>query len=612
MSFNKIPLIGNQHSDETRNIINLMVQVINNRGLEILSDSAFLNWLDKNNFKPKDAVDTFNDLPSNPEVNELRGVLDENAIYLYNGSKWVHQSNINFDGLEPLKDDVESRATKRVSFANATHNLQITNYLGNVQNTHPKVLYFAEKWNGWNYWMAYTPYPFSDTQTENPSIATSQDGLNWGVPEGLTNPLELAPEGGYHSDTHLVMVGNRMEIWWRSFFSSQNNREIFYRRTSTNGVSWTEKEVMLDSAVYGKGMLSPSILYEDGKYKLWGCGIDAGEIYYNESIDGKTWDISKERTLDIPNKNLRPWHLDLIKTDKGYEFVIQGFMRPSGALSNTSLWYIQSDDNINFTEPIEILKPSKTIGAFDDRSIYRSSPVKVGNEYVLYYAATSTEGRFAISFAKGDNLTELQGYKRTSGLERNAYVFDNEKGVRLPRTIIRSTGHGDYGTHLTASPDKRNVAKIYGTLRPHLTGGLELGIIYLDDANDIGGQNLPAVEGAVRRVSNRLQMHDGESWNVIGAVRKTIILNGGTTHEYLDIQDVGTILLRGTGDVVINGFSGGAIGSETRIVFDSPNVRGVINNANQHAKPGATELILDRDNVSCVVMRMLPARTRAF
>ena len=51
MSFNEIPLIGNDHSDETRNIINLMVQVINNRGIEILSDSAFLNWLHENGVK---------------------------------------------------------------------------------------------------------------------------------------------------------------------------------------------------------------------------------------------------------------------------------------------------------------------------------------------------------------------------------------------------------------------------------------------------------------------------------------------------------------------------------------------------------------------------------
>lgn len=51
MSFKEIPLIGNEHSEETRNIINLMVQVINNRGIEILSDSAFLTWLEENGVK---------------------------------------------------------------------------------------------------------------------------------------------------------------------------------------------------------------------------------------------------------------------------------------------------------------------------------------------------------------------------------------------------------------------------------------------------------------------------------------------------------------------------------------------------------------------------------
>ena len=75
VSFNKIPLIGNEHSDETRNIINLMVQVINNRGIEILSESSFLSWLEENGLSHQGEWD------ESKEYDRLDVVLYEGSSY---------------------------------------------------------------------------------------------------------------------------------------------------------------------------------------------------------------------------------------------------------------------------------------------------------------------------------------------------------------------------------------------------------------------------------------------------------------------------------------------------------------------------------------------------
>ncbi|UBH21560.1 glycoside hydrolase family 55 protein [Macrococcus armenti] len=80
--------------------------MIASKGVEILSSVAFEEWLQNNEFKPKDAVATFSDLPQDAELKELRGVLDENSVYVFDGTQWVKQSNINFDGLEPIKQAV--------------------------------------------------------------------------------------------------------------------------------------------------------------------------------------------------------------------------------------------------------------------------------------------------------------------------------------------------------------------------------------------------------------------------------------------------------------------------------------------------------------------------
>ncbi|MCH5229084.1 MAG: hypothetical protein J1F12_03695 [Muribaculaceae bacterium] len=61
-------------------------------------------------------------------------------------------------------------AAQTVSSANAKDILKIENYLGNYENIHPKVLFFENGWNGYEFWMAYTPYPLGEVNSENPCL----------------------------------------------------------------------------------------------------------------------------------------------------------------------------------------------------------------------------------------------------------------------------------------------------------------------------------------------------------------------------------------------------------------------------------------------------------
>lgn len=83
---------------------------IKTNGESLFDSETFLNWLNDNNFKPKDPVETFEDLPGNPDNKELRGVLDENAIYIYNGDEWVKYSEVNYDELETIRKNIPSRS----------------------------------------------------------------------------------------------------------------------------------------------------------------------------------------------------------------------------------------------------------------------------------------------------------------------------------------------------------------------------------------------------------------------------------------------------------------------------------------------------------------------
>lgn len=49
--------------------------------------------------------------------------------------------------------------------------LNIETYIdGENQPTHPSVVDMGQEWNGFRYWMAYSPYPYADGAEENPCV----------------------------------------------------------------------------------------------------------------------------------------------------------------------------------------------------------------------------------------------------------------------------------------------------------------------------------------------------------------------------------------------------------------------------------------------------------
>lgn len=109
----ELKVINNLSRDEALAEIDQSVKsFITNNTEDFIDKVATAKWLNENNFKPKDAVATFNDLPNTAELKEIRGVLEENAVYVFDGTNWVKQSNINFDGLSAIKNDVEDTKNK--------------------------------------------------------------------------------------------------------------------------------------------------------------------------------------------------------------------------------------------------------------------------------------------------------------------------------------------------------------------------------------------------------------------------------------------------------------------------------------------------------------------
>ena len=315
--------------------------------------------------------------------------------------------NINVLGGEAIVPNRSIEAANED--ANAKNALKIPTYDGSGQACHPKVLYFPKGWNGFKFWMTMTPYPDGNDLDENPSIVVSNSGTDWKVPKGLTNPITSPPDqrGKHNSDPHLVFNEdkNQLELWYR--YTAFNKLDNVYRVTSTDGVNWSRPQRMI-SFYNQQKCLSPSVILEDNKYKMWYINQDYKCMYIESSDEGVRWTNPVEVKFNLAAPFV-PWHMDIVHTDLGYEVIFCGARKEELNLNNRILYRNVSKDGIHFGNSAVILRPSINDIEWDNKQIYRSSFVKVDGIYKLFYSAMDKKNKWHIGLSQGNSLGNLHG-----------------------------------------------------------------------------------------------------------------------------------------------------------------------------------------------------------
>ena len=279
------------------------------------------------------------------------------------------------------------------------------------QGTHPKVLYFNEGLFGYKFWMAYTPYPKANDMYENPNILVSDDGVTWVEPNGFINPLEAIPENYkktiiYNSDTHLVYnyTTKELECWWR-FVNDENGNLTIYRKVTKDGINWSPKQEIITDIRKQRDILCPAIIYENNVYKIW--YVDSRyRVSYIKSKDLKNWSEPVIININYNDKDIRNWHLDVINDEGKYIMVICSFIKDSPR-TRMNLYYSISENETEFEEAKLLLTPTTSSNKWDSKGLYRSSIVKVNNDYYLYYSAIATNEERGIGLIKARSIEEL-------------------------------------------------------------------------------------------------------------------------------------------------------------------------------------------------------------
>ena len=294
---------------------------------------------------------------------------------------------------------------------NSKYKLNVVSSYGDDESYHPKVLAFDKEWNGYKYYMSYTPYPKGNDSKENPHIVASNDLVTWEKLYDKDRPLN-SPESNingerYNSDSHIVYNNDKdqLEIYWR-YVDNVNGDVYLYRMITTDGVNWSDKEVAAYSPKRGNiDYVSPAILYENGIYKMWYVDQDL-TIKYTTSTDGLNWD--EPTLIDFKYENdVKTWHLDVINSDLGYEMIVVAFDKWEHH-NDMDLYYSKSSDGIKWDKATVILKPTRGTGFWDNRGIYRSSFVKINGTYLVYYGGTNESLHHGLGLVYGKDIHNLK------------------------------------------------------------------------------------------------------------------------------------------------------------------------------------------------------------
>ena len=349
------------------------------------------------------------------------------------------------------------------------------------QVTHPDVVYVEDGWNGYKYWVIYTPNTMVTSQYENPYIAASNDGVNWYEPTGISNPIEPEPVSTRFHNCDADMIYNKemdaMMAYWNWADDNGNLGAAVRVRISYDGIHWgvpstynentgiwekpenvserTLKDTTYDSdgldnsfitAIASNDrydMLSPTFTYDSYRdiYVMW--ANNTGNVGYNNgqnnhvdirwSEDGLNWSEPKpvnnflDKTTD--GLQLAPWHQDVnyIPELKEYWALSQCFTgnNPDGSM----LYLTTSKDGINWEQvgTEAILNPGET-GEWDDFQIYRSCFVYDNDTLRVWYSALQADTANQLVVDSSGNKT-IQALSEDTRIWRIGYTENTYEGI---------------------------------------------------------------------------------------------------------------------------------------------------------------------------------------
>jgi len=302
--------------------------------------------------------------------------------------------------------------------------------------THPSILYFPDGWNGFKYWLAYTPLIPGFDADENPHIAVSNDGVSWGLfntnPGGsgdtLYNPLFGIFGAGPSIDsldaTHLsdpdlfYTHDGRLGMVFRANYNPEvgagSDSIGLYVSTTADGITWTGVAEETDSlgCIFMSdtlSLVSPSIIADTNQtytifFNDWATDALAGIGNMDTMITYKissayadsNWGTEQMCTISPTSGDSIIWHYDVIPFGAD-NLIMTATINADDVTGDGDLYLYTSVDGGDTWSRFSkrLLWGTDVADDFDSNFVYRPSPywVQEGDEISLacFYGASGRE-----------------------------------------------------------------------------------------------------------------------------------------------------------------------------------------------------------------------------
>lgn len=135
---------------------------------------------------------------------------------------------------------------------------------------HPSIIQLTPDISEYQYALAYTPYPNTNSHYENPCVAFTNDFVTFVSDVG--NPIVKQPAHGYNSDPELCIVDKRLYLINR-FRSTLGNICNLYE--FQNREAWVFKSLLIQGDYQIQDFGSPSLVFYDKCCHFFSHNLDA-------------------------------------------------------------------------------------------------------------------------------------------------------------------------------------------------------------------------------------------------------------------------------------------------------------------------------------------------
>lgn len=325
---------------------------------------------------------------------------------------------------------------------------------------HPSIVYIPSGWNGYTYWCAFTPYPDSDADYENPCVVASNDGNTWAA-RG-SQPLVESPAGAaYNSDTDLYYdeTNNQLVLLYRDIGVPASSNSRLLVMTSSNGTTWTTPTVIYTSTALATSsatdIAAPSIWYNStsSKWEIVGHNLkDSGSAWPFVKITSSSlltgWDTSLTTLTFVPVSGRKWWHSEFRRLSSG---AIVGMVQDNaGTLgSSGNMYAAYSEDGSTFS--YSAIDVGASVGWYRPSFAIRRDVT--ANEWVidLYGSKLTTSGlyRTKLRMDKGSEIYGVPSQRATllaaaAIPQRNLVVADTFTRADDATTLGSATSGATY------------------------------------------------------------------------------------------------------------------------------------------------------------------------